>query len=155
MAGKLLTLSQEFFDDLEAQTIDMQFSGGSKVAWIRLLGLRGQGFPVTWSDLVRWPVQCECGYVAEFAVGWYVTQLACPRCLHSYWSDDLHARMLVKKVSKRRFAMLVAVTNGGSTMGENAVLALRGIKRLTGDDVDSLQAAAEDLALTRSYRRLK
>lgn len=153
MAGRLISLSEEFFADFTAQTADMQFSGDNREARNRLGTLRGKGFPADWADLARWPVQCDCGHTAEFAVGWYLTRLRCPKCKASYWSADFYVRMAAKKVLKNRLAMLLEVTEGGSAMGENEALALRGISRMVGGDNTSVEAAAEDLELTARYRR--
>jgi len=152
MAGRLITLSSEFFDDFEVNTKSMQFSGDNNVARDRLKGLVRFAFPRDWSDLVRWPVQCDCGHTMEFSVPYYLAELHCGNCEQPLWSVDLWARMTKKSTDGERYSMLVAVIHGSHAMGEQAASVLSFVSRMaeTGDGLAA--DVAEDLGTLNTYR---
>lgn len=153
MAGRLIVMDAEFFEDFIANTRDMQFSGDNREAETRLRKLAENAFPQTWSELLRWPAQCECGHTMEFAVLYYVVRMHCPICRKPIGTADLHARLLGQSSDRDRYHMLVAsMDDDVFTFGEDEARALRAMSCLT-DDGDLLADTASDLNVGTKYRR--
>lgn len=80
MAGNLLHYSESLNEDILAGAF---LSSG--------LETRRPSFggPSGWADLVDWPVQCGCSWVARFSAGILRRNLTCPQCFRAWFSPDL------------------------------------------------------------------
>lgn len=153
MAGRLIFLDDAFFADFAANTQDMQFSGDNREAHQRLKRLAKDQFPQKWADLVRWPVQCDCGHAMEFAVIYYVSKMKCPICQEAVGAPGLHDRLTQQDDDRARYHMLVAAIDDTTfTFGEEECQALRALYRMT-DDSESLGDAADEMNSASKYRR--
>ena len=156
MPGKLILMDDSFFADLEAGTQDMQFSGDNREAVERLRRiLKEHPFPQTWTNLLRWPVQCGCGHAMEFAVLYYVAKMHCPLCHAPIGAPDLHAELNSQVTDLMRYRMLVAnIDDMVFAFGGKEAQALRALTRMT-NDADLLAETADEMNTTTcgKYKR--